>query len=268
MTTKTLMVCGCSFSAPSTKLKYTGTHFSQVLAKKLNYKLINLAYQGCSNGGIRIQIDEVIRQKPDFAIIIPTFSDRIEIPASGLQVDYNNLSWFEFDKLVKNDSGYDESKGINNINCTNNLSPSLICENFVSVVNNWKHDYRNKQQFKPEIAEALKNYVSYLYDQNWKTQQDRWIIEHGALELVKNNIPFIIIPTIWLWKHQISEPKILDKKYYTVDYEYCPLTTSRQQEYSIDDNWNADPGYHTNVEGQIYLANMYEKLMKERWNIC
>ena len=76
-----LIVCGDSFSAPSRDLP--GTAFGEVLAKKLGWDVQILARQGCSNGGIRIQIDEVLRQRPTFAIIAPTFHDRIEIPAAA-----------------------------------------------------------------------------------------------------------------------------------------------------------------------------------------
>ena len=71
-----LMVAGCSFSAVSQT--HPGTAWSEVLAKKLGWRLTNLARQGCSNGGIRVQIDEIRRQRPDFAVITPTFWDRME----------------------------------------------------------------------------------------------------------------------------------------------------------------------------------------------
>jgi len=68
---KKLMVAGCSFSAVSQS--QPGTSWSEVLANRLDWGLVNLARQGCSNGGIRIQINEILRQKPDFAIVTPTF---------------------------------------------------------------------------------------------------------------------------------------------------------------------------------------------------
>ena len=63
-----LMVAGCSFSAVSQS--QPGSAWSERLAEKLgNWELVNLARQGCSNGGIRIQMDEIRRQRPDFAVI-------------------------------------------------------------------------------------------------------------------------------------------------------------------------------------------------------
>ena len=68
-----LIVAGCSFSAVSQTLPDTA--WSERLAEKLGgWELVNLARQGCSNGGIRIQIDEIRRQRPDFAIIEDTYA--------------------------------------------------------------------------------------------------------------------------------------------------------------------------------------------------
>ena len=82
------MITGCSYSAPSTIAEYAGTSWGEQLAKKLDWDLVHLARQGMSNGGIRVMIDEILRQKPDFAIIAPTFHDRMEIPASAAPYDW------------------------------------------------------------------------------------------------------------------------------------------------------------------------------------
>jgi len=80
-----LMIAGCSFSAVSKSLP--GTSWSEVLAKRLGWDLVNLARQGCSNGGIRIQIEEIRRQRPDFAVITPTFWDRMKfLPTQCLTI--------------------------------------------------------------------------------------------------------------------------------------------------------------------------------------
>ena len=81
------MVAGCSFSA--TTKNRDGTSWSEVLAGRLGWELVNLARQGCSNGGIRVQMDEIRRQRPDFAVIGPTFWDRMEIPAVSAPYDWN-----------------------------------------------------------------------------------------------------------------------------------------------------------------------------------
>ena len=79
-----LVICGDSFSAISNT--HPGTSYSELLAKKLDWKLFNYARRGCSNGGIRLQIDQAIKQHADFVIIIPTSWDRIEIPSTSVPV--------------------------------------------------------------------------------------------------------------------------------------------------------------------------------------
>lgn len=265
MTKKKLMVCGCSFSATTIMEEYFGTHFSEILAKRLDWDLVNLAYHGCSNGGIRLQIDEVVKQKPDFAIIIPTFFDRTEIPISTLKLDWSKIVWNVLDKMTRDNtvSTYNPERGIDNINHKNSTNPALICENYNSIVHNWEHPYRKLNRISDEAVEAARQYVSYLYDANWKKQQDQWIVEHGCLELVKNNIPFILIPTMSLWQGE-TLMQLLDEKYYTLSPDHCPCATHTKKEYAISD---IDPGYHTNTAGQIYLADKYQQIMNERWNI-
>ena len=117
-----LMVAGCSYSATSQQLP--GTSWSEVLAKRLGWDLVNLARQGCSNGGVRVQIDEIRRQRPVFAIVTPTFWDRMEIPATAAPFDWKKSTggWDPEiqrhlqDRTLKN--GYDRADGINNVNFT------------------------------------------------------------------------------------------------------------------------------------------------------
>jgi len=57
---KNLIVCGDSFYATSQSkingFDFTGTHWSELVSKKLNLNLINLAMRGCSNRAIAFQI--------------------------------------------------------------------------------------------------------------------------------------------------------------------------------------------------------------------
>ena len=78
-----------------------------------------------------------------------------------------------------------------------------------------------------------------------------------------------MIPTMSLWQGD-SKLRLLDEKYYTTDADHCPCVTHTKPEYSFgkfDTENEKDPGYHTNADGQIYLANKYQELMRERWGI-
>ena len=131
--TKTLVVCGCSSSAASDS--QPGTSYAELLAKKLDYKLIHLARQGISNGGIRLQIDECIRLKPDFAIIAPTFYDRIEVP----------IHW------------YDPDLGLQNINY-NQDNYNLLSESLNTLASNRLNASRSLP-LSQEKYNAVKHYI-------------------------------------------------------------------------------------------------------------
>jgi len=282
---KKLMICGCSFSAPSHKPEYAGTAWGELLAKKLEWDVEILARQGCSNGGIRIQIDEVIRQKPTFAIISPTNHDRIEIPATALlnnsprtKIYDFEQNWKKFEKLLQHKKidyrGYDKSAGLDNINYGhNNDRARLICETLHSLSENWKHAYRNSKDIDNNTQNAVKEYISYMYDSEWKKQQDEWIIRDGLNQLKINNIPFLLLPGTLLWPDisnlRSSLSMILEEKYFLEDMEKTPMYA--QDSYPFKgkefDDWDSDPGYHTSPEGQEFLANSYYDLIKTRWNL-
>ena len=265
MSRKKLAVCGCSFSSVATPEQHRGTHFSEIMARTLDWDLLALAYQGCSNGGIRLQMQGAIDAGADFVMVIPTFFDRIEIPTTGMKPVFNPTLWLSFDQKMKKNLGYDPEKGMDNINHTHSKQPSLICENLVSLVYNWKHAYRNRKQLDEQVVEAVKQYVSHLYDPMWKLQQDRWIIEQGMLTLVRRQRPCFMIPTLSLWPAGGQGPELLDQQYWTQDLDLCPFDYSLRPEYSVAaDNWSKDPGYHTTYEAQEIMAEKYLELMQTK----
>ena len=260
------MICGCSFSAPSKDLP--GTSYGEVLADKLGWKLQNLARQGCSNGGIRIQIDEVIRQRPTFAIIAPTFYDRMEIPASAAPYDWTieptvwntPLQQHLQDQSLLN--GYDVSAGIDNVNYGNNPY-RMICETIFSLAENYDHPYRSGKIDKNTQA-AVKQYVNFLYDSNWKRQQDEWIIRDGIMQLYYSGIPFLLVANN-LWTSDTVRaviPKAVGDGYLTLDYAQTPAYATN--EYPFVDK---DPGYHGDPKSQEYLADVYYNIIKDTWGL-
>jgi hypothetical protein len=260
------MICGCSYSAPSKDLP--GTSYGEVLADKLDWELENLARQGCSNGGIRIQIDEVIRQQPTFAIIAPTFYDRMEIPASAAPYDWTiepkawntPLQQHLQDQSLLN--GYDVNAGIDNVNYGNNPY-RMICETIFSLAENYDHPYRSDKIDKHTQA-AVKQYVNFLYDSNWKRQQDEWIIRDGIMQLYYSGIPFLLVANN-LWTSdtvRAAIPKVVSDGYLTLDYAQTPAYATN--EYPFVDK---DPGYHGDPKSQEYLANVYYNIIKDTWGL-
>jgi len=266
---KKLMVAGCSFSAFSKQLP--GTSWSEVLAKKLDWDLVNLARQGCSNGGIRIQIEEIRRQRPDFAVVSPTFWDRMEIPAGAAPYNWNQesggwdpkLQQHLQDRTLKN--GYDRSDGIDNVNYGNN-NYNMICETIFSLAENYEHPYRSGKIDK-NTQQGIRSWIDTIYDNAWKKQQDEWIIVEGIIQMYLDGLNFLVLPNL-LWPFDPDNqaqwrdafPKIIPDHYIQLD----PMRTPQVACGNYPCDPNNDPGYHGTEQSQIQIANWwYEHIQKD-----
>lgn len=267
-----LMIAGCSYSASSVNLP--GTAWSEVMARELGWDLVNLARQGCSNGGIRIQIEEIRRQRPDFAVITPTFWDRMEIPATAAPyVPGNNESrGFAPDlqqhlQNTKLQNGYDRRAGIDNVNYGNNPY-RMICETIFSLAENYPHQYRS-QQISRDAQTAVKHYINNLYDSEWKKQQDEWIIREGVMQLYMDGINFIVVP-ILLWPFDPNNqsqwrdafPAMIPDRNIMLNELHSYLPISSRHEFTGE-----DPGYHMAPSGQVEIAHNFLATMRTEFGL-
>jgi hypothetical protein len=264
---KKLMIAGDSFSAPSQQLP--GTSWSEIMAKRLGWNLVNLARQGCSNGGIRIQIDEIRRQRPDFAVVSATFWDRMEIPASAAPYDWSQeqggwdpkLQQHLQDCTLKN--GYNRNDGIDNVNYGNN-NYNMICETIFSLAENYPHPYRSGKIDK-RIQQGIRAYIDTIYDANWKKQQDEWIIREGVMQMYLDGIKFLFLPNL-LWPFNGTDPNlwrdafpsIIPDQYLQLD----PLRTPQVATGTHPCDPKKDPGYHGNNASQELIADWHLEYMK------
>jgi len=265
---KHLMIAGCSYSAPSRQLP--GTSWSEVLASRLGWRLTNLARQGCSNGGIRIQIEEIRRQRPDFAIVTPTFWDRMEIPARGAAFDWNQPADTDQNHLqdhLQNQSlnnGYNRQAGIKNVNYGREPS-NMICETIFTLASNGTHPYR-MGQIPQATQQAMKHYIDQLYDSNWKKQQDEWIIVEGILQMYMDDLKFLIQPSLlWPWNPNNTQlwrqafPKILPDCYIMLDEKQSVLPLTGNNPFKGE-----DPGYHGSPYSQELIAeNWFNRIRND-----
>ena len=255
-----LMVAGCSFSAVSQTLP--GTAWSERLAEKLGgWELVNLARQGCSNGGIRIQMDEIRRQRPDFAVIGPTFWDRMEIPADSAPYDWNqkpsageNPPLEQHLQNRKLGIGYNREDGIRNVNYGKEPS-NMICETIFTLAENFDHPYRMARITK-QAQNGVRHWIDSIYDNAWKKQQDEWIIREGILMMYLEGIKFIVHPNL-LWPFDINNqalwraafPSIIPDHYIQLD----PMRTP-QVACGLNPFTGEDPGYHGSEQSQELVA--------------
>ena len=261
---KKIIITGCSFSAPSTKPELKGTSWGEKLAAKLDWDLVHLARQGMSNGGIRVMIDEIIRQRPDFAIVAPTFHDRMEIPASAAPYDWSiaptqwNTPLQQHLQNAELKNGYDPALGVQNINFANGPY-TMISETIFSLAENYDHYYRAAKLDK-DTQQAVKQYINHLYDSNWKLQQDRWLIGDGVFRLHAAGIPFLVVAcNIWT-SDTVREafPATIPDSCFTLQYEDTPAYATNEYPHKGE-----DPGYHGSEASQEYLATRYHEHIKK-----
>ena len=62
-----LAVCGCSWS--SRDPNYPDTEFGYFISKDLDWDYKNYGRSGCDNFGIRLQVDQAIKDNADFVIV-------------------------------------------------------------------------------------------------------------------------------------------------------------------------------------------------------
>lgn len=224
-----LVVCGCSWSAVSVLKDYKGSHFSELLANDLGAELFNFALGGASNFGIRLQLDEAIKIKPDLVIITPTYPDRIELPTDN--------------KSISNDISLAD---IYNPWIHKNLNKALIRTRTINDLIEKNYQY-------------IKEYVAYYYQPAAKTVTDRWIIRDGITQLKQAEIKFLIQPQL-LWTDHFSAHSFLGAivpQKNIIGNDICIFDNL------VDSDSNFDPGFHTSLETQQLFSNRLQILIKE-----
>jgi hypothetical protein len=263
------MVCGCSYSSPSRTLP--GTSYGEQLAQRLGWDLVHYARAGCSNGGIRIQIDEAIRQRPDFTIIGLTFHDRMELPATAAPYTPGANEWKgvhpDLEAHLQNTSienGYVFGEGIKNVNYRHRPY-NMICETIFSLAENYEHDYRS-QRLDKDTQNAVKQYINYMYDSNWKLQRDLWMMRDGLTEMWAAGLKFLVIPD-QLWRRFPLETfytdfmhKFIPRKHFILDQDYTPMNACNRYPFTGE-----DPGYHGSPESQKFMADHYYDIIT-KWD--
>jgi hypothetical protein len=229
-------------------INYPGTHFSEIIADKLGYELVAYSRAGMSNGGIAIQLDTAIQQKPDLILLGTTYSDRIEFPINDpkptSKFTIHDISYAhardsiskEYDWLSKN--------------------PQLISTNLVEIIST---DYGNTLAAcdEPNKKEkVIRDWFRYLYHSDWKNQTDKWMMYAVLHQLHESNIPYIICNDLlnvtkicpWVNSHSVIE-------------DITEITESRKT------NFGVSIGYHTSVETQAVIAEYLISYMKEKYNV-
>jgi len=238
-----LGVCGDSWFAATIngeqndRLDSEGKHFSEILAKKLDYDLFTLARGAASNSCIRLQISEMIKRKVDFIIIGTTSVNRIEYPLDDTK-EYNpHIGIYNI-----NYSFYPDHSAKYFKNSIEVLASDTLTNIFGNEVN--CAPVRSEEQ-----REAIKNYYLEAYDNKFREQQDAWIVASGIQMIRDAQIPYLLLGHPWLeyaeyFKRDSMRDILYDAGKGIIPYSYG-VTGSRR--------------WHTTDAVQITLA---EKLYK------
>lgn len=257
-----LGVCGDSYMSsisynPNDIDNGSGKHFTELLGEKLGWEVVTFARGACSNQAIRLQIDEIIKQRPDCVIIGTTSPDRIEFPIKDLSVnDY-------FDKFSLNDKIYNPMNGLYNIDYRDfpdlssqhenfkKIVPTLTSETIGNMFNNPSSSRLNKNEIK-----LVKDWFQRFFDTRWKAQQDTWIISNGLRKLMDENIDFYCINNFL----DINELSIYG------DRIIEPVSKLNPWTYYNPNNNKIKYRFHTSLEDQETLANKWYEFLINRDN--
>ena len=178
-----LIVCGDSWMTPD-YYNYKNTHFSELIAEELGYDLITYARGGMSNGGIALQIEQAILDKPDLILFGTTVIDRIELSMIAEEETHHG-----FVTTCANVSDLSYFPRIFN----QHTSPTLISDNLMSLLNNnIKEKYPNVSNPK-EKDNAIKQWFMHMYSPKMKRKNDLWCMRAVIHKLHLSGIPAMLV---------------------------------------------------------------------------
>jgi hypothetical protein len=159
-----IVVCGDSYMCLDKD--HVGTHFSELLNGQ--YSVINLARAGVSHVEIGFQLQQAIKLDPDYVFISTTTPDRIEVPI----VDTKNIKSLQLDHFRPGPG-----------RC-------YLSSNIQTLIDGSTGHGEFKAHMTHEIVDALKKYLSYIYDDKLMTEINSWIMGYWLNQLRDAGIPY------------------------------------------------------------------------------
>ena len=237
-TIENLIVCGDSFQDFGEWPKYKGTHWSEIVADRLNVKLVNLAIKGGSSVAVAFQM-LYAEQLPNSFVVgsLAASETRFEISKQLDSSILNTIENFIFEP-TKKDPWNNKNNGIQHIRSTP----------------------------LKDIDPLFRDQILTNFNLNLKRQTDIWSILYALRRLSFNNIPFLFFQSVAKDKPIplenfmpfVNEDSIIkhdDFDLFAEIYDHDLMT--------LDEITRLDPGYHTTVERQTVIADyMIERILK------
>lgn len=262
---KKLIVCGDSFMSPV--ITFSGTHFSEIFAKELDFDLTCFSRSGMSNGGIAIQLITAIDLKPDLIIFNTTGIDRIEIPVKDdTKIFTTNPSKFneKWEPYTVDNLLYTQAVGLSTHSEFANKDPKILS---MSILDLLQYKFQRYMPERPnpyekhnnlinidkvenfeEKVECIKNWFMFMYDESMKKFTDMFML-YGVMTKLKNSdIPFMWVHDC-LYGNGVINLDDLPRK------SMLHYQMGSKFDRPVDPNFK-DPGYHTTFEAQKEIAQI------------
>lgn len=222
--------CGCSFtygSGPSDTSFALGQvkNYTDYLSEMAKCDMQNLAFPGCSNYGIAVQVRHAIEQNPDFIIFNTTTSMRYEFVKLG--------------KTVSDPPRLEDFSNLNNVDSNILVAHYTLLE---GMLNGHDQGYDifdgrwNWAKFTPEQFRECYDFVTKYIDINVRIDQDRLMVKGIIQELKESQIPFVCVDTVDI-----------------VDDTDIEMIKVPWEEYVKKYPFVADP-FHWNTDGHLVIA--------------
>jgi hypothetical protein len=230
---KNLVVCGDSFNSISFKEEYKGTHWSEILSKKLKLNLINLAEPGCSTRMVAFQILESLNY--DNSLVIAMLA----------------ASFQRFEILT--DPNF-------------SLNENITLKNFVyrsEDKNNFNRFIRSINSPEFSINRLVQKYLTTKVSWGLMKEIDNWALFYSLSKLKRKKVKFLLLDGIHfqnLKSYDLEEYVEVFGENYIIKNEVLSFKDYVIDKMTKDGEWFAkiDPGYHTFPEDQIKIATILE----------
>lgn len=238
----------------SPRIHCKGKHFTEIFCNELGYEIISYARSGFSNGGIAIQLNSAIREKPDFILFNLTTSDRVEISVT----ETSTKSEKEFNRLINIDQISDANSRPGELSdpfYVRNGRQVLVSGNLSSLLD----DNKNNQLYFGTMVdsypdwwtkiESLQSYHKNVYSEVWKRHVDTMMMYAVIHKLELSGIPYILV-------HDFLY--LLCSEYRPSWINYKKETHSIVNDIRINygPSFGQDPGFHLTFEGSQKVADI------------
>lgn len=244
---KTMIVIGDSHMTPSRWDRFRNTHFSEIIAEKLNYNIIHFGKGGMSNGGIAIALHTALteRIRPDLILFGSTTHDRFEWPYGEKGCRYP--------PSIRDIKYHCEPNLTHNMPLAGN-DPRIISGGLLEIarhidlnLDTWEDSASSFDDPCVERLDALKKYFEFIYDQNLKRFMDMQLVYAMYHRLKMSACKFIICRDQLNVYRELNCNMWLDPK----NYAWDDVKSTIGDFFCVQ-----DPGYHTDPEKQKEIAEL------------